>query len=435
MSSEIIGLIGFGILFLLMGLGMPIGFAMAGVGAAGFMYLGGLSGALTMVGTSPYSTVGAYEMAVLPLYILMGNFAFASGLTANVYSCAHTLFSRQRGGLAMATIGACAGFAACTGSSTAGVSVFTTTALPEMLRYKYDPKLATGCIAAGSTLGILIPPSLPFIIYGIIAEVSVGKLFLAGVFPGLLLTSLFLIAIFILVKFRPSMGPAGPKTTWREKITALRKTWSAVMLSIIVLSGIWGGIFTPLEAGGVGAFVAFLIVVGRKRFNRQTITEVLTSSVRVSAMIFTIMIGAIMFNYFLALSNLPKSIAEFVATLPVSPTVVLIAVMLFYLVGGCLMDVLGLTLLTWPIFVPIMTSLGVDLILFGVLTVVMIEMACITPPVGMNVFVLSGMCDIPMYTIFRGIFPFIIAMVICLAFLIAFPQIMLFLPSTMIRIR
>jgi tripartite ATP-independent transporter DctM subunit len=435
MSPEMIGLIGFGLLFFLMALGMPIGFAMAGVGAVGFVYLGGLSGGLTVMGTSPYSTVGAYEMAVLPLFILMGNLAFASGITGNVYSFAHKWFSRLPGGLAMGTIGACAGFAACTGSSTAGVSVFTSTALPEMMRYKYDPRLAAGSIASGSTLGILIPPSVPFIIYGIIAQESVGRLFLAGVLPGILLTTLFLITIFIWVKIRPSMGPPGPGASWREKMGALRKVWPAAVLSLIVLLGIWGGIFTSLEAGGVGAFVAFvmMIILKRKVLNRQFITEVLISSLRVSVMIFTILIGAMIFNYFLALSNLPKALAEFAGTVAVSPTVVLLAIMSFYLVGGCLMDALGLSLLSWPIFVPIMTTLGVNLILFGVLTVVMIEMACITPPVGMNVFVLSGMCDIPMYTIFRGIFPFLMAMMVCVALLIAFPEISLFLPSTMIK--
>jgi C4-dicarboxylate transporter DctM subunit len=231
------------------------------------------------------------------------------------------------------------------------------------------------------------------------------------------------------------MGPPGPGASWREKMGALRKVWPAAVLSLIVLLGIWGGIFTSLEAGGVGAFVAFvmMIILKRKVLNRQFITEVLISSLRVSVMIFTILIGAMIFNYFLALSNLPKALAEFAGTVAVSPTVVLLAIMLFYLVGGCLMDALGLSLLSWPIFVPIMTTLGVNLILFGVLTVVMIEMACITPPVGMNVFVLSGMCDIPMYTIFRGIFPFLMAMMVCVALLIAFPEISLFLPSTMIK--
>lgn len=434
MDTEIVGVIGFGVLFLLLALGMPIGFAMAGVGAAGFMLIGGLPGALTMIGTSPYTTVSSYEMAVLPLFILMSHFAFTSGLTTDVYSAAHRWMSRLPGGLAMATIGACAGFAACTGSSTAGVSVMTSTALPEMLRYKYDPRLATGCIASGSTLGILIPPSLPLIVYGIIAEVSIGKLFLAGVFPGLILITLFLIVIFIMVKLRPSLGPPGPKISWYERISAFRTAWPAPILAVIVLLGIWSGIFTPLEAGGIAAFFAFLLVVCRRRFNRQTMTEALTNSLKISVMIFTIMIGAVIFNYFLALTNLPWAAAEFVSTLPVSPTVILMVVMLFYLIGGSLMDALGLSLLTWPIFIPIMTGLGVDLILFGVLTVVMIEIACITPPIGMNVFVLSGMRkDIPMYTIFKGIIPFLLVMIIFVAILVAFPKIVLFLPSTMMK--
>jgi C4-dicarboxylate transporter DctM subunit len=433
-SPPLIGVVGFVVLFCLLAVGMPIAFAMATIAFAGLVVVGGFTGSLNQLSLTPYSSVASYTMSTIPLFVLMGGLAFTSGLSSDAYRTAYKWIGSWPGGLAMATIGGCAGFAACTGSSVASIGMMTSTALPEMQRYNYDPKLATGCIASGTTLGILIPPSIPFIIYALFASESVGQLFIAGIFPGLLLTGLFMLTIYIMVKWNPSMGPSGPKTTWREKFGALKSTWAMIILVMFVLGGIWGGIFSPIEAGGMGAFGALLIALVRRRLTMPNFIDSLKSVCKTTAMIFAILIGAMMFNYFLALTRLPFLLAHYVAALAVPPIVIIIVMMCFYLIAGCLMDTLGMMVLTLPIFIPIVKSIGVDLVLFGVLTTIMTEMALITPPIGMNVFVLGGMSgDIPLYTIFRGIAPFLIAMIIGLALIIAFPQIALFLPSTMIR--
>jgi C4-dicarboxylate transporter DctM subunit len=434
MSPEIIGIIGLLVLFALLAIGMPIAFAMALVGLGGLVVVGGVMPALITAGTCPFASVSSYDMSVLPLFVLMGAFAAESGLTEDAYSAAHIWLGRMPGGLAVATIMACAGFAACTGSSVASVSVIGSMALPEMRRYNYDDQLATGSVASGSTLGILIPPSIPMVIYGIMAEESIGRLFIAGILPGILLAGIFVVIILFMVGRRPSLGPPGDKSTLRQKMGGLAKAWPLVVLSSIIIIGIWGGIFTPVESGGMGAFVALVLGLWRRRFNKEKIVTAIKSSLKVSAMIFAIMIGAWILNYFLALTQLPRMLADFVGTLPVAPTIVVIVIMMFYLIGGCLMDMFGLMMLTLPIFIPIIKTIGYDLIMFGVLTTVTIEIAFITPPVGMNVFVLNAVAkDVPLYTIFRGIVPFLWGMLIFLALLLTFPQITLFLPSTMIR--
>jgi C4-dicarboxylate transporter DctM subunit len=434
MPPEIIGIIGLLILFALLAIGMPIAFAMALVGLGGLVVVSGVTPALITAGTCPFASVSSYDLSVLPLFVLMGAFAAESGLTKDAYSAAHIWLGRMPGGLAVATIMACAGFAACTGSSVASVSVIGSMALPEMRRYNYDDQLATGSVASGSTLGILIPPSIPLVIYGIMAEESIGRLFIAGILPGILLAGIFAVIILIMVGRRPSLGPPGDKSTLRQKMSGLAKAWPLVVLSSIIIIGIWGGIFTPVESGGMGAFVALVLGLWRRRFNKEKIVTAIKSSLKVSAMIFAIMIGAWILNYFLALTQLPRILADFVGTLPVAPTIVVIVIMMFYLIGGCLMDMFGLMMLTLPIFIPIIKTIGYDLIMFGILTTVTIEIAFITPPVGMNVFVLNAVAkDVPLYTIFRGIVPFLWGMLIFLALLLTFPQITLFLPSTMIR--
>lgn len=433
MSPELIGVLAFVVMFMLLAMGMPIGFAMALVGFAGVVVLtGGFGPAISMFGYAPFSIVANYMFGVIPLFVLMGYLASASGLTTDAYNAAHKWIGHLPGGLAISTIAGCAGFAACTGSSAASVGLITSTALPEMERYDYDYKLSTGCIAAGCTLGILIPPSMAFIVYGLFSETSIGKLFIAGIFPGILLAALFMIAIYIWVRVSPSLGPPGPRASWHERFGASKNIWSVALLAILVLGGIWGGIFTPVEAGGVGAFGAFVIALARRRFTVQTFIGAVKDTVKMAGMLYIIIMGALIFNYAVALSGLPKLLASATMALQVPPLVIVIFIMVFYLIGGCLMEVLGLMLLTLPIFIPIMQTLGVDLILFGVLTVIMIEMAEITPPIGINVFILSGMAKhVPIYTIFRGIVPFLLCMIVCLALIMVFPQIALFLPATM----
>lgn len=431
MEPYIIGVLGFVILFILLAIGMPIGFALSLVALGGTAVVSNnFTAAIGMIGYAPFSIVLSHTWAVIPLFVLMGFFAFNSGMTQNAYRTAFTLLGRLPGGLAISTIFACTFFAACTGSSNSSVSLFASTALPEMERFKYDPRLASGCIASGCTLGILIPPSVPMITYGLFSDTSIGALFMAGVFPGIILSSLFVIAIIIWATINPRVGPKGPSTTWREKLISLRNLWPVILLMGILFFGLWGGVFTAVEAGGVGAIAALLI--GIKHITKSKFIESVRETARIAGMLFVIMIGAIMFNYFVAQSGLSTILANAISSSHLSPLVVVIFIMIFYLIGGCLMDSLGLMLLTLPIFIPIVQSIGYNLIVFGIITTIQVEMAAITPPIGINVFVLSGMAKhIPMQTIFRGIWPFLICMIICLALVLAFPSITLFLPSTM----
>ena len=316
----------------------------------------------------------------------------------------------------------------------ATASAMTSVALPEMRRYKYEPKLALGSIAAGGTLGVLIPPSTVFIVYAIFAEQSVGRLFMAGFIPGILLATLFTIAIFLRVQRTPSLGPPAPKVGWRERLVASKDITPVLVLALVVLGGIWGGIFTPNEAAGIGAFGAFAFGLGMRQLTMKNFVSALMSTISITAMVFTIVIGAMIYNNFIVVCEVPTALAKFVETLAWPPLGILIAILSVYLILGCIMDAFAMCVLTLPIFIPILANLQLDLIWFGVLFVVMIEMASITPPIGMNVFVVSGMApDVPMYTVFRGIVPFLMAQIVCQALLITFPQIALFLPNTMIK--
>ncbi len=432
MEPAIVGILGFVVLFILLAAGMPIGFAMAMVGFVGFTLISDIGGALGLLGTVPYSTVASYVLSVIPMFVLMGEFSFISGMVTDAYYAAYRWLGHLPGGLAMTTIGACTGFAACSGSSLAAASLMAEIAYPEMTRYKYNPKLSLGSIAAGGTLGILIPPSTAFIIYGILAEVSIGALFIAGILPGLLLAILFMLVIYIQARLNPTLGPAGGKSNWRDRFVAFKGTWLVVLLFLLVMGGIWGGIFTPSEAGGVGAFGAFLIALGKRRLTRANIADALRGALRTTAMIFTILIGAMIFGYFLAVTRVPFILAEFVADLAVPPLAIVIATLLVYAVLGCIMDTLAMIVITIPLFVPVVLGLGFDLVWYGVLVTVMMEMALITPPIGMNVFVVGGMVkDVPMYTIFRGVAPFIVAMIVCIAIMVVVPEISLFLPGLM----
>jgi C4-dicarboxylate transporter, DctM subunit len=434
MDPIVIGIIWFISLFAFLAIGMPIGFSLAFSAFMGMICVQGFTQAVALIGYAPFTIVSNYVFGVVPIFVLMGYFAFASGLTRDAYKMAYTWVGNLPGGLAMATIVACAGLAACTGSSASSVGLITSTALPEMERYNYDQKLATGAIASGSTLGILIPPSIPFIVYGLFSGTSIGKLFISGVIPGILLTLLFMLCIAFWSSMNPRLGPRGKPTTWREKFTSIKYLWSLIVLVIIMLGGLWGGIFTPVEAGSVGCAGALLIALVRRTITRASFIEAVKETVKMAGMLFIIMIGALMFNTFLALTGLPALLAKATIASSLSPTMILILIMLFYLIGGCLMDSLGLTLLTLPIFIPIMSGLHIDLILFGLLIVIQIEMAEITPPVGINVFILHGMAPhVPMYSIFRGIFPFLCCMIVLLVLIIAFPQIGLWLPGTMIH--
>jgi C4-dicarboxylate transporter DctM subunit len=426
------GFIGIGILFIFLFSGMPIGIAMGMVGFAGFAFLRGLDSALGVLTTVPYRTFASYDFSVVPLFILMGTFCFHAGLSKDLYNTVYRWLGHFRGGLALAIVGACAGFAAVSGSSTATAATMGVVALPEMKRYGYDPALATGSVAAGGTIGILIPPSVGLIVYGIIAEQSIGRLFLAGFIPGVLEAVFYMITIFIICRLNPRLGPPGPISSWRERIVSLKSTWVILLLFVLVLGGIYFGIFTPTEAAGVGAFGAFLSALLRGKLDRKAIQESLFETLRNTAMILIIVLGALILGYFLAISRVPFTIADTIVGLEINRYIMLIFILVFLLFLGTVIDAPAMILLVTPIFYPVAEKLGFDPIWFGIIIVRMCEMALISPPVGLNVFVIKGVApDVPMYTIFRGIVPFLMADVCHIALLIAVPQLSLFLPSLM----
>jgi len=432
--KEMIGLLGVAAMLVLLALRMPIGIAMLLVGTAGFAVLHGPQNALFMLGSYPYGSAAVYELAVIPLFVLMGNAAAASGMGRDLYSAAYAWVGHWRGGLSSATIVSCAGFAALSGSSVASAVTMGRICLPEMFRYNYDARLATGTVAAGGTLGILIPPSTAFIVYAILTEESIGRLLLAGFLPGILLTALFVITISIWTRFRPELGPPGPVVGRRERIRALGQAGPMTTIVAATIGGIYLGVFTPSEAAAVGAFLALLYALYKRTLGGGAFTEVLLDTIKITAFVFLVLIGALVFGPFLALSGLPQKVAEWLTSFNLPSLVILIFLMIIYIILGMFLEGFSILVLTLPIVVPIMKALNYDLIWFGVLMVIVLEMGLISPPVGINVFVVKGLVpDVPLSQVFAGIMPFWLAMIVCLALIIAFPQIALFIPQTMFR--
>jgi C4-dicarboxylate transporter DctM subunit len=431
MSPLTIGIVGLVILLILLSIRLPVGYAMALIGLTGFIYLVSAEGGLTMAARLCWINFSSYSLSVIPLFLLMGQFAFNSGMSRRLYDSAHDWLGHMRGGLAMATIGACAGFAAVCGSSVATAATLGEVALPEMKRRNYDPALATGCVAAGGTMGILIPPSGILIIYGIMTEQSIGRLFAAGILPGILEAILYIITVAIICRWNPKLGPRGPKTPLKMKLTGLLGgTIETLAIFALVLGGLFVGFFTPTEAGGVGAFAILAMSVLLRRLNWKGFVDAVYSTTGTTAMIFIVLIGAMIFNRFIAVTRLPFELANFVAGLDLPPLVIMGIIILGYVIGGCFIDALGLILLTVPIFFPLAMSLGFDPIWFGIIITRVTEMALITPPVGMNVYVIKGVAkDVPIGTIFQGILPFLFADIFEVILLLFIPQIALFLPS------
>ncbi len=432
MSPETIGFIGIVLLFLFLALRVYIGFAMMLIGFIGCALIIGWTASLDLIGMLPFDESRSYNLSVIPLFILMGQFVFISGISTDIYKTVFCWLGHLRGGLAMATVLACAFFAAVSGSSLATGATMGMVAIPEMLRHKYDPSLATGCVAAGGTLGILIPPSIGFVIYGLLTEQSIGKLLMAGLLPGIMLSSLFIVAIMIMCALKPEKGPKGPSATWKERFRSLSGTWGMLLLFFLVIGGIYSGIFTPTEAAGIGACGALLIVIVKRKLTRSGFVQCLSETGKMSAFIFLIIIGASVFSYFLALTGLPVSLSSFITELPFSRTVILLGIIGVYVILGCVMEVYSIMILTLPIFFPIVQTLQFDPIWFGVIMVIVLEIGLITPPIGLNVFILKGAApDIPVETIFKGIWPFLIAAVAAMILIFIFPQIALFIPSRM----
>lgn len=426
------GVLGILILFILMAAGMPIAFSMGLVGFAGYCYVVGVDAGFSQLENVPYGVGSDYILSVLPLFLLMGQFAFYSGLSQELYDTSYKWLGHYPGGLAMATVGGCAAFAAVCGSSVATSATMGTVALPAMRKYKYADRLALGSIAAGGTVGILIPPSIVFILYGVLTEQSIGKLFLAGFLPGVLAIVLYLLAIIVQVRLNPELGPPGPKASFREKLLSLRQTWGTLVLFSVVMGGIYLGFFTPTEAGAVGAFGAFVMAIFKKRLTLKILHNCLLETGRMTAMLIIIFVGAMMFNYFLAVTNLPMDMAQLIVDQDMNRYLVLTAILVVYLLLGCIMDPGSMIILTIPIVYPLIQSLGFNPIWFGVIIVMVAEIGTITPPVGLNVFVVKAVApEVPITRIFRGILPFWSVDMVRLCILVMIPQISLFLPSVM----
>lgn len=431
MSGPVLGLVGILLLLILLAFRMWIAVAMGLVGFLGFVCLAGLTPALSMISKVGYGAISDYNVSLVPLFILMGVIASNSGIGGDLYHTGYKWIGQFSGGLAMATVAGCSAFAAICGSSMATAVTIGKVALPEMNKYKYDPALASGAVASGGTLGILIPPSMGFILYGILTGESVGTLFISGILPGILLSFLFIMIIFVMAKVNPTLAPKGPKTGFREKISSLKNTWAMLFLFLLVMVGIYGGIFTTTEAGAVGAFGAIIITMASGRLSLKIFYASLEEAGKTTGMILFLLIGAMIFMRFLAITELPFVLTDYVSRLAVSKYVILTVIVFLYLFLGMFLEILSVQALTIPILFPVVVALGFDPIWFGVLVVILIEMGLITPPVGLNVFALSGVTDIPMGTIFKGVWPFVGAMVICILLLVLFPEIALVLPNMM----
>ena len=425
-------LLGFLAIFVLALLRVPLAFAMAIVGIVGMGSTRSWQAAFASTAQVVHETGFAYTLSVIPLFILMGNFVAKAGLAHELFRAAYVFIGHLRGGLAHATIAACAGFGAICGSSIATAATMSKVAYPSMKKLGYSDSLSTGVIAAGGTLGIMIPPSTIMVIYGIVTETNIGKLFAAGVIPGLLTALMLMLAVVVVTSRDPEHAPAGEKSSWPERWAALRGIWGVLVLVIVVLGGIYGGVFTATEGAGIGASGAFLFALARRTLSWTTLLEVLVESARTTAMLFTLLIAATIFANFVNFTSMPGDLKEWITHLGLSPVMIVGAMMLIYVVLGTVMEELSMVLLTIPLFFPIVMELGFDPVWFGVLIVMVIQIGLISPPVGMNLFVLNTLLPrVGLSTIFKGVWPFVLVQILMLAILVGFPALSLWLPSYM----
>jgi C4-dicarboxylate transporter, DctM subunit len=434
MTGIEMGLLGLGGMLAAMALRVPIAVAMMAAGIIGFAILAGLSPLLSFLKTAPYSKFSTYSLAVIPLFLLMGEFATRAGLSRALFRAANAWLGHHRGGVAMAAVGGCAGFGSICGSSLATGATMAQVALPEMRRYNYSGRLATASLACGGTLGILIPPSVILIIYAILTEQSIGQMFIAALLPAALAVIGYCITIALIVRRHPDAGPAGPKASLRERLTSLKEIWAVLLIFALVIGGIYRGWFTPSEAAAIGAFTMGVLAVVSGGLRLQGLMESLYATARASAMIFLILLGAELFNSFLALTQMPAEAARLISDAGLSPYVVLIAMLLLYLVLGAVMDSMSMIMLTIPIFFPIVMALDFGLtpqetaIWFGIIALIVVEVGLITPPVGLNVYVINSFAkETPLLETFKGVLPFIAADIVRVGLLIAFPAISLVL--------
>ena len=431
MTPQIIGALGVLALVTLTFARVPLGAAMGLVGLAGYAAIDGWEKAFIVFGTTPYSLT-QYSFSVLPLFILMGSVATRSGMSQELFVAANAIFAGRRGALPMATIGACAGFAAISGSSLATAATFTQIAVPEMRRYGYDERLATGSVAAGGTLGILIPPSVIMVIYALAAEESVPALFAAGMIPGLILALLFVAVIWVIARLRPDWAPVGPRMAWRERLIAAAAMWKLIVLFGLAVGGIYTGWFSPTEAAGIASFAAIVIAVASRQLDFRGFVDCLSETLWTTAMLMFIIVGAWIFAYFVVQTRLPVALIELVELFDLAPWAVIMMILVFYIVLGCVLESVAIILVTVPVFLPVVTAMGYDPVWYGILMVVVVEVGLITPPVGLNIFVIRAQLpDVALGTIFRGIGPFLVADAVLIALLLLFPQIALWLPGVL----
>ena len=431
MSSELVGILGLVVLMVLLFANMWIALSMALVGFLGYFYLVGPGPGFQVLTTVPFYTIAFYPVSCVPLFLLMGVIVSNCGVSGDLYNTAYKWVGQLRGGLAMATILACAGFAAISGSSTAGAVTMGKVALPEMKKYQYDDSMSTAAVASGGTLGILIPPSLGFMMYGILTEQPISVLFMAGILPGILLTLLFVLTVMLITAIRPQAGPAGPRSSFREKMVSLKNVWPMVILFLLVIGGIYAGIFTATEAGAVGAFGAIVITFAMRRLNGKNFRDAVLETATTTAMVLFLMVGAFIFMKFLAVSKLPFMLANLITGFEVNRYITFAVIIIIYIILGMFLDIYSAITLTIPIIYPVIIALGFDPIWYGVIMVLVMEMGLITPPVGLNVFALGGVTDVPMGTIFKGVWWFVGSILLLVVILTVFPVVATFIPDMM----
>lgn len=432
MSVQMIGAIGMLALLVLIFLRVPVAVCLGIVGFLGYVALEGWAKATTVIGAAPFDIASGYALSVVPLFVLMGELASASGMSSRLFAGTKSIFGELRGSLAYATIGANAGFGAVCGSSVASAATMTRICVPEMRRNNYDDRLSTGSVAAGGTLGILIPPSLIFVIYAVIAQQSVPRLFAAGLLPGLVLTALYIAAAAVMVNIYPSWAPHGAYESWPQRLRNLLGMWEFVLLFGVSVGGIYAGLFSPTEAAAIGAFMALVIGVMGRKIDPNALTKCLAETVKTSCMLFMIIVCAMIFSYFVVQAQLPEALINWIKTMGMSPLWLMITLIITYIVLGCFLEGIGLVLITVPVFLPVVVASGYDPVWFGVLVVVVVEMGLIHPPVGMNLFVIQAQVpDIPIMSIYKGTLPFLVSPLVLILLLLAFPDIALYLPRVL----
>jgi len=436
MNPTWIGVIGIFVMLLMFLTRMPVAYVMALVGYIGFSVMMSGKGGLNLLSRSIYASFSSYGLTTIPLFILMGQFAFNSGISRRLYDTAYRYFGSIHGGLAMATVAACTAFGAVCGSSPATAATMATVGLPEMKRYRYADELATGAVASGGGLGMIMPPSVVMIVYGVMTEQSIGALFVAGILPAIVMTLLFIFAIYIWCRCRPEQGPPGEKFSWNRKIRSLTGTLDTLVIFFLVIGGLFFGLFTPTEAAAIGAVGVLVLSLIRRQISWDGIIKSLHETLRTSCMVMLLIAAAVIFGNFLAVTRIPFNIATWIGGFDLPPYMIMAAIIAVYLIGGCIMDALALVMLTIPIFYPVVTDLGYDPIWFGIIIVLVTQMGVITPPVGINVYVVYGVAEgvigrVPLEAIFKGIVPFLLAVILGTVIMMIFPQIVLLLPQLM----